>query len=191
MLRIPFKWFELCLNGSKLYSNALNPVQMLGISIRMLSLFPFIFHGCSTCNMRDQCTYQVVLWIHTFLCFLFSLAILGFPSLLPSSFPLPASLLLLPLPTVPKLYSNALNPVQMLGISIRMLSLFPFIFHGCSTCNMRDQCTYQVVLWIHTFLCFLFSLAILGFPSLLPSSFPLPASLLLLPLPTAPTGSSM
>ena len=101
MLWILFEWFELCLNGSKLYSNALNPVRMLGIWIRMLFLFPFIFHGCSTCNMCDQCTYQVVLWIHTFLCFLFSLAILGFPSLLPSSFPLPASLLLLPLPTAP------------------------------------------------------------------------------------------
>ena len=42
---------------------------------------------------------------------------------------------------------------------------------------------------IHTFLCFLFSLAILSFPSLLPSSIPLPAPLLLL-LTIAPTGSS-
>ena len=44
--------------------------------------------------------------------------------------------------------------------------------------------------WFYgTFLCFLLSLAILSFPSLLPSSIPLPAPLLLL-FPVAPTGSS-
>ena len=79
------------------------------------------------------------------------------------------------------------------GKNRKWISLyFHLFYHGCSTCNtcMCDQCTYQVVLWTHTFLCFLFSLAILGFPSLPPSSFPLPASLLLLQLPIAPTGSS-